>query len=279
MKVSHLFGVLITSMRVMLSIAPMGAYQSAPEVNRIVSDLNNHLTIISAKQNTAWLVALPKSIFEEGQVGSSSGVSSPPWPWYLVTGGGALHPTLLARLPMIPGRRQMPTQLKGKEIFGGSLSYTGYSVHLLPPPICDMLPSSERRFLWWDVESLKWQLVPERADGKCYPYPSRGEKFALKTHPTRPSLMLALSPMGVLLLLLERVRKAFNNVDLNQRQFVEGGSQWVYGVSAEVRHSILDSLVGYGALQALPPLRKNHKHVACGRARKKLLACLRRQFV
>ena len=91
---------------------------------------------------------------------SSSGVE---WKWYLLTGAEDLEPTLSAWLPPIPGRRSMPTQLKGKNFFGGKVAYAGYSKHLLPLLVCAMLPPSERRFVWWDREILGgWRMAGSR---------------------------------------------------------------------------------------------------------------------
>ena len=54
--------------------------------------------------------------------------------WYLIAGSEPLAPGLQAALqqafPMPPGRRELPSHLKNKDFFGGSLSYTGYDTHL-----------------------------------------------------------------------------------------------------------------------------------------------------
>lgn len=142
--------------------APSLGFPSAEEASRIASDLEMGLTYISTKGGTAWLPALPPNTLLDSPTGSSSS-SGVEWKWYLLTGAEDLEPTLSAWLPPIPGRRSIPTQLKGKNFFGGKVAYAGYSKHLLPLLVCAMLPPSERRFVWWDRELLGgWRMAGSR---------------------------------------------------------------------------------------------------------------------
>ena len=60
--------------------------------------------------------------------------------------------------------------------------------------------------------------------------------------------MLALSPVGVLLLLLEGVRDAMAGIDLDSVQFSADGREWAYKVPAGVKTCVLGALDGLGAV-------------------------------
>ena len=93
---------------------------------------------------------------------------------YLITGNDPVAPGMVDVLPIPSTRRLLP--LRGKDFFGGALSWDGYNRHLVPPHVCALVPSSERRFVWWsDAEYRKRDAAS-------------GHMRSMQVHDGRPSV-------------------------------------------------------------------------------------------
>jgi hypothetical protein len=199
------------------------------------------LSVVDVRRGSAWLPLLVPSLFVSDDL---------PVPMlYLVTGNAELDGGLIAALPVPPDRRATPPILKGKDISGGQLSWTGYNKHLVPPSVCEMFPTSERTFVWYDRTAGKLRRAPERADFGCYPTPSEHHRFSLYTG-SSSQLMLALTPAGGLMLALAELRSAFEAVDRVETVLVREQARH-YVVSRAVRTRVLGALEGHGAVGVL----------------------------
>ena len=124
-------------------LAPVkGGYLPQGEVDRVSSDLNAGLQLLSAHRESAWLPQIGADLLAgDGAHGGHDAVSLDSL--FLLGGKLAVDHALAERLPQPPGSRPLPMALKGKSFFGGSLSWSGRNAHLIPPDVLGIL-----RHLW-----------------------------------------------------------------------------------------------------------------------------------
>ena len=219
------------------ALAPAeGAYLPPADVARVSTDLNAGLSVLSARRDSAWLPQIPAELIihdsPAGGVEQDASCSAPQL--YLLGGSGALDAELVERLPQPPGRRRLPNELKGKDFFGGPLSYTGYNVHLIPPQMLSMLPVSARCFVYYDAPSHCVRVVDEPT---THGYPkAQSNEFSMRRDGTAP-LMVALTPVGVLLLMLQGYREAVGQLDQSLEQLV--GNERRVAASSTIRDAAL----------------------------------------
>ena len=225
------------------------AWLKPTELASVVANLNAAppLRLISARSESSWLPRVDHLI--RWAAGGGASLHDPRY-IYLLTGSTELPRSLLLSLPWPVARRAPPTSLKGKDMFGAALRWSGRNAHLLPPPVLAMLPSKARVFLWWHErndhadEQRGWLVavpVPGFPREHEYPEPEDGA-FSLydRGAGTAPQLMLGLTPEGILILALKTVREACATIDLERARLTGVALRYVVGV--EVRQKILSAL-------------------------------------
>jgi hypothetical protein len=222
-----------------------GAYMKAVELDRVVSDMNANVAAIGTNNGLSWLLSIPPSLI----AAADRAAQLPRSQLRLIAGSDALPPGLVAALPPLTDGRAPPAALKSKNFFGGSLSWTGYNTHLVPPDVCAVLPVSERFFLWWDDASKHLRVQPDNTDFSCYPTPLKdgSAPYQIKKGGSKPQLMLSTTDAGSLMLMLKDLRETFSqHIDLALVELSDESPWRRYVVAADARQSILNSLEGHG---------------------------------
>ena len=103
-----------------------GAYLPLSEVDRLSSDLDAELPLLSARRESAWLPRIPSALMALSSAGGEQSAACSETNLYLLGGKRALDVDLIRRLPQPSSKRSLPSELKGKDFFGGALSWKGY---------------------------------------------------------------------------------------------------------------------------------------------------------